>query len=1036
MQILEAFRALNALNEDVFSLDADGIKGLSDFKGEDDFEDDISIIDPEAETEGDLQANYIGKVILDCCVCHSKIYKAKEKVTVDESGELANIGEECPYCYTPDGFKIVGEVAAYNDGKDDEKPAEDSFDAGMKESFRRRSVPRKLRESANVPDLDKESYGDYIGLSDCVKDLVRGKPRGTIKFDVNDKFAAKYVPELLSRSYDTVQTGMSGGLYHVSYSDPVDGEALEEAKVAVTKKVKNADGTVTKTPVKAKPKTDNNSVKIATDAVKSAGSKEEQGDIIKKLLSNLPKEDLETAIKTIVSRVDDFGLTEENKETLKKKTGASDTVLAAADTFMSASQVILELYGYGFKAAGFIIDLLELTPFDELIPGWNVVAPLFGVIPEGQLLGSLGKGITDTIQSVAKSAKDKVIDLIPDKSDEGSKEEGLVGSAIGAAAGTMIGNKLSEDGFDDDEVNESLIGSAVGAAAGTMIGNKLSEDQDDDDVNEGLVGSAIGAAAGTMIGNKLSEDQEDEEFEEGLLGDVNVNLDARGFGGKDNNVSVLGGKMPMGEGIFGFGKKKKSSSAGDSKESDPRKGSRYVLVTCDSNGRPKTLDTSGWALDDRSWAEKLARDNVPYMRNGEKQQVMTVAEAEKAFHKDLTSLIRESVDTSVNEGIFGKKNSAEMNNARRDYERKVKDISGTSLDQIAFDLVKKIREATSEYKVGFDDANSDTDRGSRTRILTAKSKQIIAGYEELIKTFKKPNNFSQSASAISRFVRKILEDYASDTSRILDELMEYSNALIQVGKIDADKKLVKEQFNQFYKSLVYNLQTELDNIKKKPLHTLFREGYSRNRPYSFKESIDDLSMTANDTHIEVGEDESGKVTVTMEPVTSDGGEMIAPISDETETELMGGEDMSIEDEEATTDDEAIDMPVDEVDEESIDGLGESFLRRVYRNVESFKTSSVKQRGNSLIVEGAIRFTTGNTKRTSFIFEALDATRSGKVRFIGKNRQLAEGKNAFTLTGRMRGNKLIAESLNYNYTHKDENGKLSRVYGTERASRRR
>ena len=70
MQILEAFRALNALNEDVFSLDADGVKGLSDFKNNDDFEDDISIIDPEAETTEDLQDNYIGKVILDCCVCH------------------------------------------------------------------------------------------------------------------------------------------------------------------------------------------------------------------------------------------------------------------------------------------------------------------------------------------------------------------------------------------------------------------------------------------------------------------------------------------------------------------------------------------------------------------------------------------------------------------------------------------------------------------------------------------------------------------------------------------------------------------------------------------------------------------------------------------------------------------------------------------------------------------------------------------------------------------------------------------------------
>ena len=55
MHMLEAFRALNALNEDIFSLDADGIDKLSNFTQNDDLEDDVQIIDPEAETEDDLQ---------------------------------------------------------------------------------------------------------------------------------------------------------------------------------------------------------------------------------------------------------------------------------------------------------------------------------------------------------------------------------------------------------------------------------------------------------------------------------------------------------------------------------------------------------------------------------------------------------------------------------------------------------------------------------------------------------------------------------------------------------------------------------------------------------------------------------------------------------------------------------------------------------------------------------------------------------------------------------------------------------------------
>jgi hypothetical protein len=201
------------------------------------------------------------------------------------------------------------------------------------------------------------------------------------------------------------------------------------------------------------------------------------------------------------------------------------------------------------------------------------------------------------------------------------------------------------------------------------------------------------------------------------------------------------------------------------------------------------------------------------------------------------------------------------------------------------------------------------------------------------------------------------------------------------------------------------------------------------------ESIEDLSMTTNGTHIEVNEDESGKVTLTAEPVTADGGEMIAPVSDDTEAELMGAEEEEVPVDEIPAEEEEVDVEVDEVDEESVDELGESYFKRVYENVNSFKTSAVKQRGNSLIIEGKIKFNNGRVRKTSFMFEALDATKGGKVRFVGDNKHLTEGKKAFMLTGKMKGNKLIAESLNYNYKHKAPNGKVSRVYGTERTSRR-
>lgn len=137
MRLNEAFKALNALTEETFSVSDDGINKLAQFENDDDMLDELSVIDLDAETEDDFQDSYVGKVILDCCVCHSKLYKNKEDVTIDEESDLANVGEDCPYCYTPDGFKVIGEVAPYNEtstddsndvAEDDEVEVEDTAD--------------------------------------------------------------------------------------------------------------------------------------------------------------------------------------------------------------------------------------------------------------------------------------------------------------------------------------------------------------------------------------------------------------------------------------------------------------------------------------------------------------------------------------------------------------------------------------------------------------------------------------------------------------------------------------------------------------------------------------------------------------------------------------------------------------------------------------------------------------------------------------------------------------------------------------------
>ena len=120
---------IRRLNEEEFNLnDKDAVKDMKDFMGID-VDDSVEVIDPNAETEDDLEDSYVGKVILDCVVCHSKQYKDPNEVVIDD-GELANVGEECPFCYTSDGFKVVGQVAPFDesDEDDDDQDEDDDYD--------------------------------------------------------------------------------------------------------------------------------------------------------------------------------------------------------------------------------------------------------------------------------------------------------------------------------------------------------------------------------------------------------------------------------------------------------------------------------------------------------------------------------------------------------------------------------------------------------------------------------------------------------------------------------------------------------------------------------------------------------------------------------------------------------------------------------------------------------------------------------------------------------------------------------------------
>lgn len=163
MNLMEAFKALDQLNEDVFSVDAEGIKKLNDFMQNDDSVDELSVFDI-ASTEDDVirddeECNE-GDMILDCCVCHSKVFKPASEIVVDEESQIANAGEECPYCFSVEGYKIVGQVKAFGEEEDSESD-EDSI----------QGEPDVAEEVLDVPvsDLDSDEEDE---VQESVKDRI------------------------------------------------------------------------------------------------------------------------------------------------------------------------------------------------------------------------------------------------------------------------------------------------------------------------------------------------------------------------------------------------------------------------------------------------------------------------------------------------------------------------------------------------------------------------------------------------------------------------------------------------------------------------------------------------------------------------------------------------------------------------------------------------------------------------------------------------------------------------------------------------
>ena len=179
MNLTEAFQALDKLDEEVFSVTDTDLSKLQDFMTSDDSIDEVDIFNLDAECDCE-EESHEGETVLDCCVCHSKLLKPVEEVVVDEESELVNKGEECPYCFSTEGYKVVGEIKSVEDDTieaDDDADDDTEIDECTDAPVSTQDVDSDFEDAKEMwemedPDFDLEDYIDDFYMK-AVKELSK-----------------------------------------------------------------------------------------------------------------------------------------------------------------------------------------------------------------------------------------------------------------------------------------------------------------------------------------------------------------------------------------------------------------------------------------------------------------------------------------------------------------------------------------------------------------------------------------------------------------------------------------------------------------------------------------------------------------------------------------------------------------------------------------------------------------------------------------------------------------------------------------------
>lgn len=839
--LAEAFKAFDALEEDTFEVSDSGIEQLDGFLDDSSAfdKDTVEVFDLEAENEEDLKDSYVGEAILDCCVCHEKLFKNKEDIIIDEEAQVANVGEECPYCFSVDGFKVLGEVAPLTTEAEEKVEVGDDVKESLKEDLDRDSSYKDAKQLIKdidkfLREIEKNGIREWYFTRDSIDALHKGR-------DAIVDFTEVYINE-------TIESGKNESLKEGIFDSKKTKQKNYEEDI---KNIFGSNANVIANEVA------NNVNRVIEEVVDTLGDESRSKNMAKKFIT-ISKNAKITASKTpqaLVKNIINIGTT-----------NAPDAMgLDELKDFISKVGKLQTASKTGYKAMEYLMSMVN-----------NKLVSLFD-----RTAKSLQN---DFAIHESKSIKE---DVEPDYT-------------------------IEEDDvqfFDEETGNIQVYSDIMKYEPNRRITVRFIDDN----------GGSI------------------QEYKMISLDDGLITLE---WIGTEETVT-----------------ESKSISEGSTNTNKHRVEVKYQEYKRYEEGKVKTVRASGSTLSEAL----LKIDKKLYWF-----AIQSIREDYPEFVDEDGNIEVEKVPADL---ILDLWEAEHIEDDGDDYIFYVKDLSNGSIllgDEDVVDLDEQLNEDTVKQDGKW------VNRGKKGTHGTFKTKKAADAQRK-----------AMFASGFREELKKKLipESLGSDVDKF-QEWVDYD--MKRYGRISKQtEKEVKEAGLEIVKDKYGDYQVIAGR---------------------YNESLEEVSIKTNDSKTEVKTEDDSKIIVEVEPkedCCKEEKEVIKPLSKEDEEKI---EDNSEE--------------IEEVDDISFDELEESFLKKVYSNIDSYKTASIKNKDGKFFVEGIIKFNSGKTKKASFIFESAGKTPRNKYKLIGESIQITPKKNAFRILGSKVGNKFVSESMNYDYRTKN------------------